>query len=264
MIRGLYTSGWSMLANAKKLDVISNNLANVNTTGFKKDTVIFESFPSLLTKRINDTRDPLNPTNNVGNMQLSSDVGEVFTYYTQGHENNTGNKLDFAINDYSNGEQASPAFFTIGIPDGNNGFKEYYTRDGAFQLNSENQLVTKDGNLVLGNNGTITLQGGDFSVDAKGNIVQNGEIIDTLRISQFTDGTKLKKYGNNLIENTGSELTDFQGTVLQGSLEQSNVNVITEMVDMISVMRAYETNQKMIQYEDGTLEKAVNEVGVLR
>jgi flagellar basal-body rod protein FlgG len=264
MIRGLYTSGWSMLANTKKMDVIANNMANVNTTGYKKDTVLFESFPNLLTQRINDTKDPLNPTNTVGNMQLSSDVGDIFTYYTQGQQVNTSSKLDFSINDYNIDEKSSPAFFTIGIPDGNNGYKEYYTRDGSFMLNSEHQLVTKDGNLVLGNKGAITLDNEDFSVDPKGNIIQNGNTIDTLRITQFADATQLRKFGNNLIQNNGSAVTDFQGSVTQGAVEQSNVNVITEMVDMITVMRAYETNQKMIQYEDGTLDKAINDVGVLR
>ncbi len=261
MIRGLYTSAWSMIANSKKMDVITNNMANVNTAGFKKDTVVFESFPDLLTKRINDTKN----TSNIGSMSLSHDVGEVFTYFTQGQMNQTNNKMDLAISDDNGSETPTPAFFTVGVRDSQSGeLKEYYTKDGSFVLNSDNQLVTKDGHMVLGQNGPITLQPGDFTVNEKGNIVQNGAIIDTLKITQFSDATKLRKYGDNLIENTDGETTQFTGSVLQGFSEESNVNVINEMVDMITVMRAYEANQKVLQSHDSLLEKAVNEVGVVR
>lgn len=262
MIRGLYTSAWSMIANSKKMDVITNNMANVNTTGFKKDTVVFESFPDLLTKRINDTKN----SSNIGSMSLSHDVGEVFTYFTQGQLNQTNNNMDLAIDDDNSSETASPAFFTIGVkdPQGNEDLKEYFTKDGSFVLNSDNQLVTRDGHFVMGQNGPITLGQGGFSIDDKGNIVQNDNVIDTLKITQFSDATKLRKYGDNLVENEGSETSEFTGNVLQGFTEQSNVNVINEMVDMITVMRAYEANQKVLQSHDTLLEKAVNEVGAIR
>jgi flagellar basal-body rod protein FlgG len=266
MIRGLYTSGWSMLANSKKLDVITNNLANVNTSAFKKDTVVFESFPALLTKRINDTKSPMNPSADIGSMQLGSDVGEIFTYYTQGQLVQTNNKFDFAINDDNSQQSLTPAFFTIGVMDANNNntIKEFYTKDGSFVLNSNNQLVTKDGDFVMGESGPITLAPGDFSVNDQGEIIQNGALVDKLKIAQFSDATKLRKYGENLIQNDSSEVVDFKGTVKQGYSEGSNVNVVSEMVDMITVMRAYEANQKILQAQDGTLQKAVNEVGVVR
>ncbi|MHB8061522.1 MAG: flagellar hook-basal body protein [Ruminiclostridium sp.] len=265
MIRGLYTSAWSMLANSKKLDVITNNMANVNTTAFKKDTVVFESFPALLTKRINDTKSPGNPSANIGTMQPSSDVGEIFTYYTKGQFIQTGSMLDFAISDNDLGQSASPAFFTIGVMNPNdNTISEFYTKDGSFVVNSNNQLVTKDGDSVMGQNGPITLEAGDFAVNEQGGIIQNGELVDTLRIAQFSDSAQLRKYGNNLIQNSGSEVVPFDGTVSQGYVEQSNVNVVSEMVDMITVMRAYEANQKVLQAQDDTLQKAVNEVGAVR
>ncbi|EMS70247.1 flagellar hook-basal body protein [Ruminiclostridium cellobioparum] len=262
MIRGLYTSAWSMLANDRKMDVITNNLANVNTAGYKKDTVVFESFPDLLTKRINDTKN----SSNIGSMELSSDVGEIFTYFTQGQLNQTNNMLDLAIDDNGGANTSSPAFFTVGVvdPSDNSNLKEYYTKDGSFVLNSDNQLVTKDGNYVLGQSGPITLEPGQFSIDDMGNIVQDGAVVDTLRITQFSDPAMLRKFGDNMLENTGSETSDFTGSVLQGFSEGSNVNVISEMVDMITVMRAYEANQKVLQSHDSLLEKAVNEVGVVR
>lgn len=265
MIRGLYTSGWSMIANSKKLDVITNNLANVNTSAFKKDTVVFQSFPELLTQRINDTKRPASLSANIGNMSLSSDVGEIFTYYTQGQLTQTNNSFDLAISDDDTQGKINPAFFTVGVlnPE-DNSLDEYYTKDGAFVLNINNQLVTKDGNPVLGENGPITLEPGEFTVDALGNITQNGAVVDRLRITQFTDATKLRKYGDTLVRNEGGEVSAFTGQVRQGFVEQSNVDVVTEMVDMITVMRAYEANQKVLQAQDSTLDKAVNEVGVVR
>jgi len=259
MIRGLYTSGWSMLANSKKMDVISNNMANVNTNAYKKDTVVFESFPSLLTKRINDTRSALNPSGEVGDMELGSDVGEIHTYYNQGQLVKTDNNLDLAF------QNSASAFFTVGIPDQEGNLREYYTRDGSFTINADGQLVTKEGYLVMGENGAITLQGENFSVQTDGTVVQNGETVDRLLIKQFSDTSTLRKFGSNLVERTdNTEEQDFSGTVTQGFIEQSNVNIIKEMVDMISVMRSYEANQKILQFQDGTLERLVNEVGAVR
>lgn len=268
MIRGLYTSGWSMMANERKMDVISNNLANVNTTGFKKDTVVFQSFPSVLTKRLNDTASPTNPTGEIGDMQLGSDVGQVFTYYNQGQFVNTERSLDLAIVDSDTGlatENRSVAFFTVGKLDGNGGMQQYYTKSGSFSLNANGQLVTSEGDLVLGEGGIIELAGEDFNVLDDGTVMQNGEVIDRLLIRQFADATTLEKVGNHLVRTTAAtQEVEFSGSIRQGYLEQSNVNIIREMVDMITVMRSYEANQKLIQAQDATLEKAVNEVGAVR
>ncbi len=259
MIRGLYTSGWSMLVNSKKMDVISNNLANVNTNGFKRDTVVFESFPDVLTRRINDTRSNMNPSGKIGDMQLGSDVGEIFTYYKQGQLVKSGSNLDLAF------QGTDSAFFTVGVPDAEGNIKEYYTRDGAFSLNAGRQLVTKEGYPVMGENGVITLSGEDFSVSPDGSVYQEGQLVDRLLIKDFGDTLALRKYGSNLITIDGDANEQiFTGTIVQGFVEQSNVNIIREMVDMISVTRSYEASQKLLQAQDGTLERAVNEVGAVR
>ncbi len=258
MNRGLYTSGWSMLALEKKMDVISNNMANASTNGFKKDAVVLESFPDVLTKIIKDYSNIGRSTHNIGTMSLGSDIGEVYTNFTQGQLVSTDNVLDFAIN-------GSNAFFTIASvdPDGNG--KLFYTKDGAFQRNSQNILVTKEGNPVLGQNGLIVLNSGDFSVAADGTIHQDGEIIDKLLITEFADTTDLKKYGDNLLQaDEAAQTEEFSGEIMQGYIEQSNVNIIKEMVDMITVQRSYEANQKILQAMDSTLDKAVNEVGAVR
>lgn len=268
MIRGLYSSGWSMMASSKQMDVISNNLANANTNAFKRDNTIFEAFPSVLTKRINDTRSMLNPSGNMGNMELSSDVGEIFTYYTQGQLVKSGSKLDLAIQDTSadpNAKIKSEAFFTVNVPDDNGNPSEYYTRDGAFTINSNRQLVTKDGYQVMGQKGPITLADEDFAVQPDGSIVQDGAVLDKLLIKDFTDTSTLRKFGADLVQKSdNSQEQPFTGGVAQGYIEQSNVNIIKEMVSMITVTRAYEANQKVLQAQDGTLEKVVNEVGAVR
>ena len=122
--------------------------------------------------------------------------------------------------------------------------------------------MTKEGNIVLGQNGAIRLEQGDIRIDDAGNIYVNDEFIDQLRILEFDNPESLKKVGDNLLERTdGTTEKNFEGQVIQGFLETSNVNVVREMVDMITATRTYEANQKAIQTHDETLGKAVNEVG---
>lgn len=256
MIRGLYTSAYGMLTLNRKMDTVSNNMANVNTNGFKKDTVVFEEFSDVLMKRFHDTGNiPPGRPKAIGNMTLYNDIAEVHVDYTQGNLEQTELKTDMAIS----GDDS--AFFCVAVNDGTN-FREYYTRDGSFKLNAEGQLVTRNGDLVMGNNGIITLNGSEFTVTEKGEIIQNGEVIDTLRIRSFANPESLRKYGYNLLTVTAeSQNKAFEGTIQQGFVERSNVDSVKEMVEMITVLRAYESNQKLIQYQDSTLEKAVNEVG---
>lgn len=256
MVRGLYTSGWSMLALEKKMDVISNNMANASTTGYKKDTVVLESFPEIMTKIVGKHNGNSGRPRNIGTMELGSDVGEVYTNFSQGQLNNTGNELDIAIKD------SGSAFFTVAVPDEEGNYRAFYTRDGSFARGSDNRLVTSDGYTVLGENGPIILNEGSFTVTEDGSVVQDGEFIDRLLITEFTDTTALRKYGYNLLQaDETAQTREFTGTVQQGCLELSNVNIVREMVDMITVLRSYEANQKILQSIDQTLDKAVNQVG---
>lgn len=259
MVRGLYTSGWSMLAIQKKMDVITNNMANVNTSGYKKDTLVFESFPSVLTKITKDFNGISSRPRNIGTMELGNDVGEVYTYFSQGQLSQTNNYLDIAIRDSSN------AFFTVMAEDAEGNYSEYYTRDGSFTKGVDGSLLTGEGFAVMGENGRIMLDSNEFTIEKDGTILQNGEIVDKLLITEFNDTSSLRKYGYNLLKaGENAETQVFSGTVQQGFIELSNVNIIKEMVDMITVTRSYEANQKVLQAQDGTLEKAVNEVGAVR
>ena len=259
MLRGIYTSAMGLAIQDKRLDVISNNLANINTNGYKNDTTVIKSFDDMLTQRINDTYIQQNPTGKLGNMPLSTGISEVFTDYNQGKMVTTSNKTDLAISESNN------SFFVISVPNNNSGTDERYTRDGAFTLNAEGELVTSGGYAVKGEKGPIILENQDFVVNNKGEIIQAGKVVDKLQIKTFEDTKNFRKLGNNLIAIEGqAKEAEFKGQVRQGLLEGSNVNSIREMVSMINVMRSYEANQKILSTHDQTLGKAVNEVGSLK
>jgi flagellar basal-body rod protein FlgF len=259
MIRGLYTSGHGMLTLQMKMDVVSNNLSNTDTTGYKKDSLTFESFGDIMTSRMYDTKDLPSRSVSVGKMSLFNNIGQIFTNFAQGHYEQSGSPTDMAMN----GDNA--AFFSVLKAEDSGEMKEYYTRDGGFVVSTTGVLSTRAGLPVVGQNGPIYLTGSDFNVTASGGIIQDGVLVDTLKVRSFQNPDTLRKFGYNLVETT-DESTDkpFTGTVLQGSLEASNVDAVREMVDMITIMRGYEANAKLVQMQDGTLDKAVNEIGPVR
>jgi len=265
MVRGLYTNGWSMLAHTRKMDVIANNLANVNTHGYKKETATFGAFPELMVKRIYDVRSQLNPSARVGNVELSADIDQNYVFFNPGPTEWTEKTLDVAIDDFEGEDNASRArsFFTIQLnnpaaPDD----AIRYTRDGSFVLGVDRALRTLAGDIVLGENGPIYLEGEDFTITLDGTVLQNEATVGRLLITSFEDPHALRKVGGNYLTATGAAVTrPFDGVLRQGYLEQSNVSIVSEMVDMIACMRAYEANQKMIWVIDSTLDKVCNEVG---
>lgn len=258
MLRGIYTSAMGLAIQDKKMDVISNNLANVNTNGYKRDTTVFETFDDVLTRRINDYFTPLNASGEIGDMQLSNDVGLVFTDYSQGQLIKTDNPTDLSITG------SDKSFFVVEVP-GESGTEERYTRDGAFTLDASGKLVTREGYEVKGTKGPIILTSDNFNINDKGEVIQDGNVVDNLMIKTFKDTANLRKMGDNLIKVEGeTEEEDFKGKVVQGSLENSNINSIREMVDMITVVKAYEANQKVLRAQDETLGRAVNDIPSLR
>ncbi|SNX53535.1 flagellar basal-body rod protein FlgF [Thermoanaerobacterium sp. RBIITD] len=246
MLRGLYTASSGMIAQQKIMDVLSNNLANVNTTGYKKDSVVTSAFPGFMVTKSGGDNVPYD--GNVGRMNYGILVDTFNTNFSEGAIQETKGKLDFAID--------GTGFFEISTPQGMR-----YTRDGSFTLNSNGYLVTKDGYNVMGQNGPIRLTEGDISVDNFGNITLNGQNVDRLNIVDFNNYNTLRKEGNNLFFNVGGQAIPSNATIKQGYLEGSNVNSVDEMVNMINVMRIYEANQKIALAFDETLDKAVNEVG---
>ena len=259
MVRGLYTAWTGMINEQKRLDVISNNMANADTTGFKKQGVTSQSFDDELTIRIHDNNVYNANKKAIGYMNLGVKIGETYHDFSQGSLRETGNTYDLAL--------SGDGFFTIQTTDKQGVTSTKYTRDGSFTVTTEGYLVTKDGDYVLDTNGNrIQIPGaqtaGSVAFDANGNVIVDGQQVATLGIAAFENPQALLLYGENMYEATDAAgLQAGTATVNQGYLEMSNTNVIEEMVDMITITRAYEAGQKMIQTVDNTLQKAVNEIG---
>ena len=254
MVKGLYTAYTGMINQQNRLDVLTNNLANSATNGYKKEGATSQSFDSVMAAKIKDSSEAF-AARRLGGMNMGVKVGETYTDYSQGSFKVTENTYDLALE--------GDGFFAISFTDQNGGQSVKYTRDGSFTLSSEGYLVTKDGDYVQGSNGNIRINvSADVEIDSLGNIYENGILADKISVVDFEDSSYLEKYGENMYNLTeGGTFRVSEAIVHQGYLETSNVNVIREMVEMINVTRAYETNQKVIQTIDETLDKAVNTVG---
>lgn len=265
MVKGLYTAWTGMVNEMNRLDVITNNLANADTNGYKKEGATSEPFQTQLALRIKDATAAGLRTKSLGDINLGVKIGETYRDYSQGSFKVTDNKYDCAID--------GTGFFAVSFTDkaGNTSVK--YTRDGAFTISTDGYLRTKDGDFVLNQNGAQSGNPGannfiqldpnvDFSIDGKGFITQNNQVVGQLGLIDFEDYNYLEKYGENLYDLAdGGQTVPAQGSIVQGSLEAPNVQIVDEMVTMITISRAYEANQKMIQTFDTMLDKAVNEVG---
>jgi flagellar basal-body rod protein FlgF len=240
MIRGLYVAAEGMLARQKAQDVIASNLANANTTGFKADQPVFETtLERTLTITEGDNCTP------IGSLSSGAVLSATFTDLSPGAIQTTGNPFDMAIE----GE----GFFVVQTPNG-----ERYTRNGAFSLNSEGMLVTRDGLPVLGTRGPIQIPPKlELFFGEDGQISAGGSVIDRLLI---VNGNLTKEPSGWFIGVAG---TISEPKVRSGALEASNVNIVREMVAMIEWMRVYEAHQKVIHAQDEALGRAVNDMARL-
>jgi len=279
LIRGLYTGASGMAAQQVKLDAISNNLANLDTDGYKRDVTVHKAFAELLLRRMNDDGVIKNPFGSsdmapvIGKLGTGVETNELFTEFEQGSLKQTDNDCDLAMD----GE----GFLCVQTPYG-----ERYTRNGSFTIGKEGFLETQEGYPVLGENGPIMVKANNFKVDKDGNVFVNKNYqddpfrlvsreentwegiqkLDKLKIVDFKKTRFIAKQGSSLwnsTEESGEAKIMAQGErpkVIQGFVEASNVNPIKEMVEMIEVNRAYEANQKTIQSEDTMLGKLINDV----
>ena len=264
MVKGLYTAYTGMLNQQNRMDVLTNNLANSATNGFKKEGSTSQSFDEQLAIKIKDTSAYSLPKT-LGDVTLGVKIGECYTDYGQGAFRVTDNVYDMAID--------GDGFFAISYTNKAGEASVKYTRDGAFTVNREGDLLTKDGDFVLnqaaamgGNPGQAGYIQVDpnlpLVVDKNGDIYQNDMLVAQIGVVDFADYNFLAKYGENMYDLVdGGQVQASEAQVNQGTLEMSNVNVVSEMVEMINITRAYESNQKIIQTIDSTLEKAVNSIG---
>lgn len=249
MLRGLYTAASGMIAEGVRTDTIANNLANADTAGYKKDTTVTSEFRNILLQRINDGAEQ--PS--IGRMGLGTEVVANVASHAGGALKSTENPLNVAIE--------GDGFFVVAAPQG-----VRYTRDGAFRLNDQNQLVTADGYRVRGQNGATIAAvdpAGSLTIDSAGRVFSGAQEVGRLEVASFANRGQLVKEGANLFrapDNGGLQAEPFAGKVRQGALEASNVNVVQEMVNLITSYRAYEIHSKAVQTQDALADKAVNEV----
>ena len=282
MLRGIYTGAAGMVVQQNRLDALSNNLANVDTTGYKRDQPIQKAFPELLIRRMSDegvTQFPLRsfPIGSydvapvVGQVGTGVETNEYYTVFTQGSLKQTDNSFDLALE--------GKGFLVVDTPYG-----ERYTRNGSFLIGPEGMLVTKEGYPVLGENGPIRLKLNNFVVDEAGVIYENEAFaddpdrlvsmrenewentveVDRLRIVDMRNTRYIRKQGDSLWKTTEESgeafsMEETRPKVRQGFLETSNVNPVTEMVQLIEVNRAYEANQKAIQSQDDMTGRLINQ-----
>jgi flagellar basal-body rod protein FlgF len=240
LIKGIYTSASGMLPRILKQEIYANNMANINSTGFKRDDVFMQVLDDATKNSI--------ATNESWETPM---VDGTYTDYEQGDVERTDGKQDLAIE--------GSGFFTVETPAGIR-----YSRSGDFSISPQGILTDKEGNSVLSDSGPIPIGGQDFVVGTDGSISVGGTSLGKLKIVDFDKPYNLKKVDGGYFlpaDKTATEkpATDYQ--IRQGYLEKSNVNVIQVMVDMLASFRSYEAGQKAIQSQDETLEKAVTELG---
>lgn len=255
MVRGLYTAYTGMANEQKRLDIVANNLANAATVGYKEESVTNQSFDDVLTIKIKDASEVFNDRA-IGTMNLGVKLGEAYTNYGQGSLRQTSNTYDLALE--------GSGFFTIEVTNKAGDVSTQYTRNGSFTMTKDGHIVDENGNRLMGEGGAIIIptDAVDVVVDTAGAIFADGVYMDTLQITDFEDYNYLVKLGDTMYQALdGAMVRPSNTTVNQGYTEQSNVNVVSEMVEMITITRAYEANQKVIQSIDKTLDLAANSVG---
>ncbi len=228
MITGTHNLIDACLIQTYRFDNVSNNLANVNTNGFKKDVISFDQALKM---------------NNIPHVDL-----------TPGPVVYTGNKLDLALE--------KTGFFKVQTPMGIR-----YTRDGSFVVNAEGALTTKQGDSVLGKNGRIRIEGTDIEVNENGQVTSGDNPVDRISVVDFKNRQLLKKEGASYFMYRGSRediVSPEDVQVRQGYLEKSNVSSVEEMIKMIETLRVFEAGQRAIKSMDEMNHKMVNEVGIVQ
>lgn len=256
MINSLWISKTGMQAQQTQLDVISNNMANVSTNGFKRASAVFEDlmYQNLRQVGAADTEQNNLPTG----LQIGLGVRTVATsrQFSQGSLQQSGNQLDIAVN--------GQGFLQVALPDGTTG----YTRDGSLQVDSQGRLVTSNGMAIAGDitvpaeAQSVTI-GSDGVVTAKVPGNAQPQQLGNIELATFINPAGLEPRGQNLYTETvasgnpvtGAPGTAGMGTLMQGYVETSNVNVVQELVTMIQTQRAYEMNSKAIQTSDQMLQR---------
>jgi flagellar basal-body rod protein FlgF len=239
----IYKAGAGAILQQIRLEAYANNLANVNTTGFKADQPVFRFDAPDIASDTGDNTLRLSPYA----LPL-----EYVTNFEPGPLRQTGSPLDVAI--------VGKGFLEVQTPDG-----LQYTRNGSLSVNADGILSNAEGWPVMGEGGPISIDGSRVEINEEGQVVVDGDVVGVLKVIDFNDPSVLKKTGNSLFkdDSSGSALVNAEGyRVAQGTLEASNVDAIRTMTDIIETLRVFETYQRVIRSADEATAKTVNEVGL--
>lgn len=264
MVKGLYTAHTGMVNEMRRLDIMTNNLANADTTAYKKEGTTSRTFADEYAIKVRDSS-VYGVAERIGSVSLGTHLGQVYTDWSEGSYKVTDNVTDFALE--------GQGFFAVSFTDkaGNTSVK--LTRDGSFTLDAQGYLRTKDGDYVLNATGALTMNPSpdnyiridptaSFEVSELGYVFQNDTLVGTIGVVDVDNYDYIEKYGENMYNLLdGGNVRAADAMVQQGMLEASNVNVVEEMVNMITIQRAYEAGQKVITSIDGTLEIAASRIG---
>lgn len=258
MLRGLYTAAAGMIAQQRRQDMLTNNLANANTPGYKADQASLRTFPHMLIANLSRAYE-------TSSNELATGVylQERIPNFLQGSLFETGSTMDVALIDGTLPEN-STLMFAVQTENG-----VRYTRNGNFTLDNEGRLVTRQGMPVLDVNGNeIILQSENFQILTDGTILENDAEVAQLNVVFINDPNQLVKEGNGLFRYEGAAAPEtavgnpnVAYQIQQGFLERSNVDLHRTMTEMLSAYRTFEANQKVLQTYDQSLDKAVNQVG---
>ena len=264
MVKGLYTAYTGMRNEQRRLDILSNNLANATTSGYKKEGTTSAAFEKKLAIKIKDQSE-MGIARPIGNVNLGVKIGEVYTDFSQGSFEVTDKLSDLAI--------AGNGFFAIEFTDKRGGTSVKYTRDGSFTVDRDGYLRTTNGDYLLNKQAALSGATGaaarvrvnplkEFTVSQQGYIFQEGRNLGQIGTVDIDNYNYISKFGENYYEIiNGGNVINSNAEIEQGLLEASNVNIVDEMVSMIAIQRAYETNQRMIQTVDETLNWSASQVG---
>lgn len=279
MVRGIYTSASAMLIETMRQDQIANNLANVDTVGYKQDGAAFKELPTMKILRVNDGKlyppRPIYRHPKIGKLGTGAIFDESYTRWEAGSMNYTGEDLDVSL-------ENEKAFFMVESPNGTR-----FTRNGSWTIDNDGFLVTKDGSYILGeilgdeetnsgvlinDDGTVNARlqriqvgiGKKCTIDEEGKVVLDNQSEYRVVTAMAEDRKAFRKEGANKFARAYGNVTRAETNFMPGYLEKANFSVVEEMVNMIEVSRAYEANAKAVQSHDNLLDRAINSVGKTR
>ncbi|SMG18831.1 flagellar hook-basal body protein [Dethiosulfovibrio salsuginis] len=260
MHKGIYAGVSAMMVQQTTLDATANNLANVDTAGFRARKAVAKSFPEVLMERIDPAKSqgeiPPWPWRSrpIGVASMNQVLSETYMSTEAGNMQVTDSQMDLALEDVS-------SFFVVMDGEGN----QFYTRAGHFIVNQDGQIVTPDGHLLVGEGGPIEVgEVATVGFSDDGQVIADGEAVGQIQLVQFETPTYLRQVGKNLLvetEESGGPIPQENPQVTVGILERSNVSVVEEMVRMIEAQRSYEAASKGVQTSDDMTGRLITSLG---